>query len=439
MTSYVLDLAGAGIGPFNLSLAAQLDSIPELSVRFFERNPSFAWHPGMMLPGAEMQTSILKDLVTATNPTSPWSFLAYLVAHKRFYQFLNAEFEAVPRKEFADYLAWVARGLTSLCFGTSMHEVHANDGVFSIATDDGAITARNLSVGVGKMPARPAWAEQLPKSMSFHSSEAAARLGEIKVPRVAVIGGGQSGAEIVDALLDLNSVTAVHWISRRPNFEPLDATPFTNELFTPGYMERFHRLPEELRLVHTGRQVLASDGISASTLKKLYRRLYERKLESAGEPDHGISLRPFRDVIAAERDGPEIALTMRNGFDNSIETLAVDMIVLSTGYRFVLPEFLHSLENRVELNSIGEPVLENDFSLAWDGPRENRIFVLNAGRHSHGIAEPQLSLAAWRSAVIANALLGRDHFSLGQLDPIVQWETQTHSTQLSSHMGQAAE
>ena len=439
MTSHVLDLAGAGIGPFNLSLAAQLDSIPQLSVRFFERRSAFAWHPGMMLPGAEMQTSILKDLVTATNPTSPWSFLSYLVEHKRFYQFLNAEYEAVPRKEFADYLAWVARGLTSLRFGASMREVHANDGFFSIATDDGPISARNLSVGVGKIAARPSWAEQLPKSMTFHSSEAAIRLGDVKAPRVAVIGGGQSGAEIVDALLDLNAVSSVHWISRRPNFEPLDATPFTNELFTPGYMERFHGLPEELRLTHTRRQVLASDGVSASTLKKLYRRLYERKLEAANGSDHGISLRPFRDVISAEQDGPEIALTMRNGFDNSIETLAVDMVVLATGYRFVLPEFLHSLENRIELNSIGEPVLESDFSLAWDGPGENRIFVLNAGRHSHGIAEPQLSLAAWRSAVIANALLGREHFNLGQLDPMVQWETQGHPSALSSHLGQAAE
>jgi lysine N6-hydroxylase len=393
----------------------------------------------MMLPGAEMQTSILKDLVTATNPTSPWSFLSYLVEHKRFYQFLNAEYEAVPRKEFADYLAWVARGLTSLRFGASMREVHANDGFFSIATDDGPISARNLSVGVGKIAARPSWAEQLPKSMTFHSSEAAIRLGDVKAPRVAVIGGGQSGAEIVDALLDLNAVSSVHWISRRPNFEPLDATPFTNELFTPGYMERFHGLPEELRLTHTRRQVLASDGVSASTLKKLYRRLYERKLEAANGSDHGISLRPFRDVISAEQDGPEIALTMRNGFDNSIETLAVDMVVLATGYRFVLPEFLHSLENRIELNSIGEPVLESDFSLAWDGPGENRIFVLNAGRHSHGIAEPQLSLAAWRSAVIANALLGREHFNLGQLDPMVQWETQGHPSALSSHLGQAAE
>ena len=83
----VLDLAGIGVGPFNLSLAAQLDSVDGLNVRFYDRKAHFSWHPGMMLPDVELQTSFLKDLVTATNPTSPWSFVAYLVA-----QFLEAYF-----------------------------------------------------------------------------------------------------------------------------------------------------------------------------------------------------------------------------------------------------------------------------------------------------------------------------------------------------------
>lgn len=72
-------------------------------------------------------------------------------------------------------------------------------------------------------------------------------------------------------------------------------------------------------------------------MKKLYRRLYEKKVDGA---DHGIALRPYRDVISALSNGPEIELTMRNGFDDSIETIEVDMVVLATGYRFVLPEFL---------------------------------------------------------------------------------------------------
>ncbi|BCH66846.1 lysine 6-monooxygenase [Agrobacterium vitis] len=438
MTSHVLDLAGAGIGPFNLSLAAQLDSIPAVTAQFFDSRPAFSWHPGMMLPGADMQTSFLKDLVTGTNPTSPWSFLSYLVRHKRFYQFLNAEYEAVPRKEFADYLGWVARGLPSLSFGQTVRQVNAADRLLSINVDGTRFLARNMAVGIGKKPSLPDWAEGLPKSMIFHSSEATERLGGIKARRVAVIGGGQSGAEIVDALLDLKTVASIHWVSRRANFEPLDATPFTNELFTPAYMDRFHGLAEDLRITHTRRQLLASDGVSPSTLKKLYRRLYERQLETAGRDD-GMMLRPHRDVIAAKRNGATIELTMRNGFDDAIETVEVDMIVAATGYRFELPEFLRSFEDRIEYNSLGEPVLNRDFSLKWDGPEENRIFVLNAGRHSHGIAEPQLSLAAWRSAVIVNAMLGHDYFDLTQPQPLVQWESQGRANEMSSRLGEAAE
>ncbi|MCM2293115.1 lysine N(6)-hydroxylase/L-ornithine N(5)-oxygenase family protein [Allorhizobium sp. BGMRC 0089] len=439
MTDDVFDLIGAGIGPFNLSLAAQFDAVPAVSVRFFDRRPAFDWHPGMMLPGVEMQTSILKDLVTATNPTSPWSFIAYLVRHKRFYQFINAEYEAVPRREFADYLGWVARGLSSLSFGVGVETVEAKDRLFSVMTSKGRSCARNLSVGVGKGASVPDWALALPKSLAFHSSEAAHRLGSVKARRVAVIGGGQSGAEIVDALLDLGTVDKVEWISRRPNFEPLDATPFTNELFTPGYMDRFHELPEELRLLHTKRQLLASDGVSASTLKKLYRRFYELRVAAEAGADNPLTLRPFRDVVGLERNGASVQLTMRNGFDRSSETVDADLIVLATGYRYVMPDFLAPLKERIAFNSLQEPVLRKDFSLEWDGPCENRIFLLNAGRHSHGIAEPQLSLAAWRSAVIANAVIGSNFFDLDQLDPVILWNETLPAMGFATPYGEAAE
>ena len=47
----VLDLAGIGVGPFNLSLAALADGVDGLSTAFFEREPEFRWHPGMMIDG----------------------------------------------------------------------------------------------------------------------------------------------------------------------------------------------------------------------------------------------------------------------------------------------------------------------------------------------------------------------------------------------------
>ena len=80
--SDTLDLAGIGIGPSNLSLASLLDGIGNVRAHFYESRASFDWHPGMMLPDVELQSSYLKDLVTPVMPTSPWSFISYLVAHK---------------------------------------------------------------------------------------------------------------------------------------------------------------------------------------------------------------------------------------------------------------------------------------------------------------------------------------------------------------------
>src|SRR4051812_45468460 len=64
------DVVGSGLGPFNLSLAALVEPITEVKVRFFEAHGTFQWHSGMMLPGARLQVSFLKDLVTLVDPSS---------------------------------------------------------------------------------------------------------------------------------------------------------------------------------------------------------------------------------------------------------------------------------------------------------------------------------------------------------------------------------
>src|SRR5258708_21804993 len=82
------DAIGVGVGPFNLSLAALL-APTSLHARFFERNAEFQWHPGLLFPEATVQVSFLKDLVTLADPTTRYSFLAFLHAKRRFYRFIN--------------------------------------------------------------------------------------------------------------------------------------------------------------------------------------------------------------------------------------------------------------------------------------------------------------------------------------------------------------
>lgn len=415
-----LDVAGIGAGPFNLSVAALLAPLAEARSAFFERRARFAWHPGMMLPGAKMQTSFLKDLVTAADPTSSYSFLAYLVAHGRFYRFLNADFAAIERREFADYLQWVAGRLPNLLLDHAVREVEFDGESFVLRCDRQRHRARNLVVATGAVPNLPAWAPA--HLMCLHTHHYLERIGNVDGLRVAVVGGGQSGAEVVLDLLSgaRGKPEAVTWLSRRQTLEALDESAFSNEFFTPHYVDAFHRLHPGRKAAIVARQKLASDGISRETLTQLYQTLYMDGL-SHGEASR-LRLLPQRDVHAMEAGSAgRWRLTARNGFDGGHDTVDADLVILATGYLTRLPDCLAALHDRLDLDTDGRYRLQRDFSLQWDGPASHRIHVQNGGRHSHGIAEPQLSLAAWRAAVIVNSILGQARYATGDAALPIEW------------------
>lgn len=416
----VLDLAGIGIGPSNLSLAALLDSIGNVRAHFYEGRSQFDWHPGMMLPDVELQSSYLKDLVTPVMPTSRWSFIAYLVAHKRLYAFLNAHYEAVPRREFAQYLAWVASQLRGLTFDAMVREVELEKDQFVLRFDKGAVAAKNIVIGTGTTPFVPAWATPFLGDRCFHNSEAKWRLPTLNASRIAVIGGGQSGGEVVEALLNTKStLKELNWFSRRHNFEPINDTAFSNQVFSPEYVYAYLNLNSDQKLEALKASILTSDGLSISTINSIYRRLYSlRYLENRSIE---ARLSPNRDVIQVETDKDGYRLIVRNRFDGGVEVAHADAIVLATGYQFKLPDALAGLQDRVQFDRNNRPVLNDDYCLSWNGPKQNRIFAQNAGRNSHGIADSQLSLMAWRSAHIINTLFGHDHFDLEPHDSQVNW------------------
>jgi lysine N6-hydroxylase len=420
--SDVLDLAGLGAGPFNLSIAALANShLPQLATRFFERRLDPAWHPGLMLPDTHLQTGFLKDLVTAVAPDSRHSFLSYLVEHRRFYRFLNAELGTVSRAEFSDYLGWAARRLDNVALGETVREVLLDGRGFRLRTDAGDYRTRHLSLGTGKRPWLPDFAEGLRGHHCLHAAEIARTRRDFGGRRVVVVGGGQSGADIfLNALRGhWGQPRELHWVSRRRNFEPLDETAFTNEYFTPDYTRRFHGLPREVREREVAAQKLASDGITPAALQSLYRELYHR-FDVLGEP-RWARLCPHREAIALDRNGLGFTLTTEHGLTGGRERFNADVVVFATGFCSHLPDCLGDLTPRLECNNHGELVLGPHFEARWDGPSAHRIYAVNAGRHSHGIAEPQLSLMAWRSATILNHVAGHQAFDLREDDGLIDW------------------
>ena len=393
-----------GVGPANLSLAALLTPT-DFNARFFERSADFQWHPGFLFPEATIQVSYLKDLVTLVDPTSPYTFLAFLHAQDRMYRFINRSESRVSRMEFNQYLRWVAGRLPNVEFGAEVLEVALRDETFSVRLEDRILDTANIVLGTGLVPNVPDWARPYLGSEVFHSIDYLDHPLDVREKAVAVVGGGQSGAEVVwHLLLDTARLPAqLSWISHRPNFLPLDESPFTNELFTPAYSDYFFSFSPQQRAILLAEQKLASDGVSQPLLQRIYDRLYDLEfLEGRGR---FVRLFPGQEVVDIRRAAPGCDIGLRSRWGDS-QRIRAEVVVLGTGFSYELPAAMQPLAGRMTWDRDGFPV-RRDFSIEWDGPPGLRIYAQDAARHMRGVADPNLSLMAWRSAIIANSLIGR--------------------------------
>ncbi|MET9608540.1 SidA/IucD/PvdA family monooxygenase [Streptomyces sp. NPDC006512] len=401
---------GVGVGPANLSLASLLHNRPDVPNLFLDRKESFGWHDGQQIPGTTLQVSQFKDLVSLADPASPFSFLAYLHAKGRVYHFLNAQFDDVPRLEFRNYLAWASRRNENVVFGEGVREVGFDDArrVFTVATDRRTVTADNVVVGVGSRPWVPPEGEDLLGPSQFHVADYLGAARDVGGKRVVVIGGGQSGAE---AFLDLISRSGwelprrVSWISRRQNYFPIDDSPFTNDYYMPSHADYFYGLPRERRQSLNSRNVLTSDGISESTLREIYQTIYVHRFVEGNEDL--VALHPGREVfgVSAGPFGGWEVRARHTGEPDSVEKFEADIVVWATGYRPAAMDFLAPVAARLEREG-DELRVDEDYAVRWDGPADRRIFVQNGVRGQRGLADPNLSLNAWRSRRIADRLCG---------------------------------
>jgi L-ornithine N5-monooxygenase len=245
------DLICIGFGPASLAVAVAihdaLSSGHELlfenrppKVLFLEKQSHFAWHGGMLLPGAKMQISFLKDLATLRNPRSEFTFLNYLHKGGRLVDFTNLSTFLPSRVEYEDYLRWCATFFEDVVrynhqvSGVSPHGLRGVE-TFSVTCQDitsgqtKTYQARNVLFGIGGQP-------KLPKALSLdhariiHSSQYAHLVPRILNKRdapykVAVVGAGQSAAEIFSNIQTLYPNSRTHLIMRSEFLRPSDDSP----------------------------------------------------------------------------------------------------------------------------------------------------------------------------------------------------------------------
>lgn len=424
MEKDIYDCVGIGCGPSNLSIAAQLYGTHEVRNIFFERKSEFSWHSGMMLPDAGLQVSIFKDLVTLTEPTNPFSFISYLHQHGRLLTFLNAQFSQISRLEFAAYLKWAAHSNENINFDEDVRGIIFDGNHFAVQTSRRKVLCKHIIIGVGIEPYTPDFARPYADSEThFHVYEFAHKPRQLGGRRVVVVGGGQSGAEVVLELLRRTGMEApcqVSWISRRENFSPMDDSPFTNDLFTPAHSNFFYSQDTTFRKAFLKRNELASDGISEHTLRSIYQRLYTMRYIEHSPMQ--VSLMPSRNASDVWREGSAWTLASQHLVSNTEEKHKADILVWATGFRPAAHPFMGALGRRLEHEG-SEIRVDRDYAAIWAGPADRHIFVLNAARSQRGLADPNLSLMAWRAQIVINRILNRPHDPKLDADAFVYWGT----------------
>jgi lysine N6-hydroxylase len=302
-------------------------------------------------------------------------------------------------------MEWACRQNENVVFGEEVLSVDF-DGTFIIRTRRETLTADNISVGVGTEPWYPSHARNAVGDSQFHVSDFLTRARHLEGKRVTVVGGGQSGAE---AFLDLISRARqelprrVTWISRRGNFFPIDDTPFTNDYYMPSFSDYFFGLDRAAREQFIKQYVLTSDGISGSTLREIYQRAYVRQFVE-GAVDL-VALYPNREVTQVTgANDLDITIT-HNDLPHAVEHIETDVIIWATGFRPARMNFLDPIAHR--LDRMGDEYSINDsFAVLWDGPANRNIFMQNAARQQRGLADPNLSLTAWRAQRILDCIRG---------------------------------
>ncbi|GAA3427121.1 lysine N(6)-hydroxylase/L-ornithine N(5)-oxygenase family protein [Streptosporangium nondiastaticum] len=415
----VLDIAGCGFGPANLALAIALEENGPGTGRqmFFERQERFGWHRGMLLEGATLQVSFLKDLVTMRNPTSGYSFVAYLHAVGRLPDFINGKTLYPLRMEYHDYIEWAAERLSApVTYGAVVEAIRpvAADGFVKhldlvVRTGEGLSTyrARNVVIGTGLTPHLPP--DVTESERILHSERLLDRIPGIKrlrPRRIVVVGAGQSAAEVVDYLHQRFTRTEVCAVFSRYGYSAADDTPFTNRIFDPEAVDTFYAAPGAAReaLLNYHRNTNYSV-VDSELAQELYRRFYQEKV---------LGHRRLRIINTARVEQVEehehgVRLTVDHLLTNVSEVMDADAVIYATGYRPTDPTpLLANLAADCKWDANGRLQLERDYQVLTSDTVRCGIYLHGGGaEHSHGIGAGLLSNTATRAGEIAQSLIDR--------------------------------
>ncbi|WP_329022538.1 lysine N(6)-hydroxylase/L-ornithine N(5)-oxygenase family protein [Streptomyces sp. NBC_01423] len=419
----VHDLIGIGFGPSNVAMAiaisehnARSGTREAVTAQFFEQQPAFGWHRGMLIDDATMQVSFLKDLVTLRNPSSEFSFLCYLQSKGRLIDFINHKNLFPLRVEFHDYFEWAASQVDDLV--SYDHEVVGvtqvvEDGVVefldvTVRSGEGLTVhrARNLVIGTGLRPLVPEGVER--GDRVWHNSELLTRVEELdgaSPSRFVVVGAGQSAAENVAYLHRRFPGAEICAVFSRYGYSPADDSSFANKIFDPDAVDEFYAAPENVK-----RRLMDYHGntnysvVDIDLIDDLYRQMYQEKVLGTER----LRFLNVSRLTAVEENADRARATVKSLVTGEETRLDADVVVFATGYSPADPlGLLGEVGEHCLRDEEGRVRVERDYRIATDTALNCGIYLQGGTEHTHGITSALLSNTAIRVGEILDSLLDR--------------------------------
>ncbi|MFD9373929.1 lysine N(6)-hydroxylase/L-ornithine N(5)-oxygenase family protein [Streptomyces sp. NPDC059999] len=418
------DLIGIGFGPSNVAMAialsehnARVGRQEAVTAHFFEQQPRFGWHRGMLIDDATMQVSFMKDLVTLRNPTSEYSFLCYLQSKGRLIDFVNHKNLFPLRVEFHDYLEWAAAKVDDMVsYGHQVVSVEpvVRDGVVeyldvTARSGDEVVVhrARNLVIGTGLRPVMPEGVERTERV--WHNSDLLSKVegleGEEPPTRFVVVGAGQSAAENVAYLHRRFPQAEVCAVFSRYGYSPADDSSFANRIFDPEAVGEYYSAPEDVKQRLMGYHANTNYSVvDMDLIDDLYRQAYREKVLGAER----LRFLNVSRLTGVEETADGVRATIKSLVSGEENLLDADVVVCATGYLQADGlGLLGEVADRCHRDDQGRVRVERDYRVATDLDLRCGIYLQGGTEHTHGITSSLLSNTAVRVGEILDSILDR--------------------------------
>lgn len=425
----VHDVLGIGFGPGNISLAIALsEQTPDISMKFLEAKGEPSWQPGMLLDGSDIQNNPVRDLVSLRNPRSRFSFINYLFETGSLVEFLNLPAKYPLRKEYAQYISWVAQHFdhvvdyNAYCTQISLTSVNGIP-LYEVETSAGLrYRARSLVLGTGRTPHVPEPFSEALGSRVFHLNDYLPRLAALEKhgppESVAVIGGSQSAAELTLDLTRRFPDTRVRNLVRSYSLRLKDTSPFSDEGYFPAFTDYYNQAPPEARRhLDTYMRATNYSSVDSDVLDDLYMLIHEQRLDG--------NQRTFVDgnrvVDTLKESENRVSLGIREVVTGETESDEFDMVIVATGFRDLgpgpgqepYPPLLAGIADRFAFDGSGVLQVGSDYAVKPLDTNVPPLFLNGLCEYTHGIGDAgSFSLLSLRAQTILNSVTDSLHADL---------------------------